>query len=177
MEGEAMNGVRKALRFSLASLLGFVTLAAMLLGYAKWKYKQLAIERAALARERIGVAYKEKETSWIENLVTNRKKSQKPTRAAFRVYQDGGEIRVGNLESKRVGRDELEPHMAPLMQRLINLGVEELSIIVYYEDTVWWKQALPIIKGHGFKNFYQRQQKVPIRGRSYWMVDASQKLK
>jgi hypothetical protein len=88
---------RRRFRFSLASLVGLMTLAAIVFGYAKWEYQRRRHDYEWLKSAGAELATDEVKATWMEFIATGRSTLEKP-KSLYRIviYQlDDSRFRAG----------------------------------------------------------------------------------
>jgi hypothetical protein len=132
-----MFGGKRVVRFSLASLLGLITLVAALLGYTKWKVEQAEQQLAQLKSEGVYVSYHTRSANWLEYVATGKKDIRIAGQMILSVRIFGDGYLIGDrlpFSEKHLSKEEMLPKVKELVDRINTLETPKFYIRVFGND-------------------------------------------
>jgi hypothetical protein len=132
-----MFGRKRILRYSLASLLGLITLVAAMLGYTKWTVERAEKRVAQLKSEGVYASFRTRSANWLEFVATGRKDIRFAGQMilSVRILYDG--YLVGDrlpFSEDHLSKDEMLLKVKELVDAINALGVTRFYIRVFGND-------------------------------------------
>ena len=119
---------RKLVRFSLASLLTVITVAALVLGYTKWKVAQRQENIKQLRDEGVAIFYDSRKTSWLEYVASGEKDILTAGKVVISIVINGDEFRVAHYTCSS---DEAPSKVNELAKRAKQLDAYRVSAKIF----------------------------------------------